>query len=170
MPWASTMSSGNEPPAARQQRAGSRKGGRCVSGSAGLAPWPKSNTKTMLDLQSLWKETSESPGQRAKQEGCNVRLLSVSLILLCSKILSGYKYKILKILQLSLQMQLLQIHKFPFFQENHKLMSLGKEKSFFSFLNLYPTEQTKPLDFPAGLGFNWITQQVLIPLFELHHP
>lgn len=95
---------------------------------------------------------SESPGQAARQEGGNVQLLSVSLILLFSKILGGYKSKVLKFLQLSLQMQFFQIHKIPFFQENHKLMSLGKV--FFSFLNFYPTEQIKPLDFPAGLCFN----------------
>lgn len=32
-------------PSSRQWRAGSRKGGRCGSGTVGLIPWPKSNTK-----------------------------------------------------------------------------------------------------------------------------
>lgn len=61
--------------------------------------WPRSlaqiKHQTTLDLQPLSKETSESPGQTARHKSCNIQLLSVSLILLCSEILSGFKCKIL---------------------------------------------------------------------------
>lgn len=141
MPCASAMSSGMSPqlPDSRGQAAAQGAG---VSGTAGLAPWPQSNTKPHWTC-SHYERKHQS--HQARVQGNKSVVFGFSLFHFSSfvqKFLVVINVKSFHFSSCHCKCKLLQVHK-PFFQQNHKPVSLGKQKRFFFFPFSTFTQQSK---------------------------
>lgn len=140
--------------------------GQVCPGTAGLAPWPKSNTQPRWTC-SHYKRKQQS--LQVRLQGKAAGTFSFSLFCLFSVVQKFWVVVSVKSLSFSSCRCKCDFCSLTIILPRKSQADEFGKRGFFCFPNFYPTEQIKPLDVPAGLCFNWIKKQVLIPLFELHH-